>query len=167
MLPSCPFSTCVTPEIWRRTHPEGEPCRYICFVVFFFFLHFCTLTCFLQFPFDIFTYSTLRQRVRPSYITEDRLRQESPGMLRFWTASQGFLLWLLLLCVCCYCCCCCCCRCCCLHMATTVLHRRSNTENMQQTYRDMGKRRWQNTHGTNWYIYITPLPPRARPAHGF
>ena len=30
--------------------------------------------------------------------------QESPGMLRLWTASLEF---------CCCCCCCCCCRCCC------------------------------------------------------
>ena len=29
VLPSCPFSsTCVTPGILRRTHPEGEPCMY-------------------------------------------------------------------------------------------------------------------------------------------
>ena len=28
MLPSCPFSNCVTPGISRRTHPEGEPCIY-------------------------------------------------------------------------------------------------------------------------------------------
>ena len=30
VLPSCPFSsTCVTPGISLRTHPEGEPCMYI------------------------------------------------------------------------------------------------------------------------------------------
>ena len=39
MLPSCPFSTYVTPGISRRTHPEREPCIYIkC--VFLAFRHF-------------------------------------------------------------------------------------------------------------------------------
>ena len=38
MLPSCPFSTCVTPGISRRTHPEGEPWIYMCILLGLFWL---------------------------------------------------------------------------------------------------------------------------------
>ena len=40
VLPSCPFSTCVTPGISRRIHPEGEPCIHIYINVFLALRHF-------------------------------------------------------------------------------------------------------------------------------